>query len=54
MPWRFLCFNLLEGGSAAYGAHPWHWNFTAGLPAVEASMLPLALAGAVLAYRGGR
>ena len=32
VPWNFVRFNLLEGGSAAYGAHPWHWYVTQGAP----------------------
>ena len=38
-------FNVLAGGSAQYGSHPWHWNLTAGLPTVAATLLPSALAG---------
>lgn len=26
--WEFVRFNILQGGSAMYGSHPWHWNFT--------------------------
>lgn len=48
MPWEFLRFNLLAGGSALYGAHPWHWNLSQGFPAVAATLLPL-MAGGVAA-----
>ena len=51
MPWEFARFNLLGGGSAQYGAHPWHWNLTQGLPTVAATLLPLALGGVCLASR---
>lgn len=43
-PWQFLQFNFLQGGSALYGAHPWHWNLTQGLPTVLASfVVPLGV-----------
>lgn len=45
VPWEFVRFNLFRGGSAAYGTHPWHWNFTAGFPAVLATLLPLLFCG---------
>ncbi|KHJ84139.1 plasmid Maintenance Protein [Oesophagostomum dentatum] len=32
--WNFLSFNVLEGGSAHFGVHPWYWYFTEGLPSV--------------------
>ena len=43
--WNFARFNLLEGGSEAYGAHPWHWYLTQGVPAVALAFLPLAARG---------
>ena len=45
VPWEFFKFNLLQGGSAQYGSHPWHWNVTQGLPAVLSSYTPLLLYG---------
>eukprot|EP00116_Pleurobrachia_bachei_P001668 sb/3461930/ len=30
--WNFLSFNM--AGSAVYGAHPWHWYVTQGIPAI--------------------
>ena len=30
--WNFLQFNLKS--SAVYGAHPWHWYITQGVPAI--------------------
>ena len=53
VPWEFLKFNLLEAGSAQYGAHPWHWNFSQGFPTIAASLLPLGLHGLWLAHRCG-
>ena len=47
VPWNFVRFNLLEGGSAAYGAHPWHWYVTQGAPVVATVFLPLAVVGCV-------
>jgi len=51
VPWEFVKFNVLAGGSAQYGSHPWHWNLTAGLPTVAATLLPLALAGILITRR---
>lgn len=34
VPFNFLRFNVLTGGSRIFGEHPWHWNFSQGLPAV--------------------
>lgn len=45
VPWNFFAFNLLAGGSQQYGAHPWHWNVSCGLPTLLASLLPLAALG---------
>lgn len=49
VPWEFARFNLLGGGSALYGAHPWHWNLSQGFPAVAATLLPLMALGVALA-----
>jgi phosphatidylinositol glycan class B len=49
VPWNFVRFNLLERGSAAYGAHPWHWYLTQGAPVVATVFLPLAVLGCVRA-----
>ena len=41
--WNFLQFNVLSGGSAMFGVHPWYWYFTEGLPAVlTIQLLPIA------------
>lgn len=32
--WNFLSFNVLTGGSAHFGVHPWHWYLSQGLPSV--------------------
>ena len=45
--WNFFKFNVNEGGSAAYGTHPWHWYLTQGFPAVATVFAPLAALGCV-------
>ena len=45
--WNFFKFNVSEGGSAAYGTHPWHWYLTQGFPAVATVFAPLAFLGCV-------
>ena len=37
---RFLEFNFIEGKSAVFGTHPWHWYFTQGFPAMMGTMTP--------------
>ena len=43
---NFLSFNLLTGGSALFGTHPWHWNLSQGLPATLGTAVPLVALGA--------
>ena len=54
---NFASFNLLHGLDRLYGAHPWHWYLSQGLPAVFAGLLPTVAAGAYWtrhdARRGG-
>jgi phosphatidylinositol glycan class B len=38
--WNFFVFNVLEGQSAIYGTHPWHWYITQGVPVVLSTSLP--------------
>ena len=45
VPWEFVHFNLFQGGSATYGSHPWHWNFTQGFPTIALTFLPLMVWG---------
>jgi Alg9-like mannosyltransferase family len=45
VPWNFFAFNLLQGGSEQYGAHPWHWNMSCGVPTVLTTLIPLVLVG---------
>ncbi len=45
--WNFFKFNVAEGGSAAYGTHPWHWYLTQGFPAVATCFAPLAFFGCI-------
>ena len=47
--WNFVRFNVLEGGSAVFGAHPWHWHFSQGIPAVLGAHLPLVIRGVAIA-----
>lgn len=49
--WVNLEFNVLQNSSADYGAHPFHWYFTQGMPAMLASLLPLVLWGVVSVVR---
>ena len=45
---NFVSFNLINGLDKLYGAHPWHWYFSQGLPAVLGSLLPTTLMGGYL------
>ncbi len=54
VPWRFVSFNVLSGGAAAYGTHPWHWYASNGLPTALGALTPLAVAGALLVRPGRR
>lgn len=43
--WRFSLlnfarFNVVEGGSARYGTHPWHWYLSNALPTMLLSYAP--------------
>lgn len=50
VPLEFFKFNLLEGKSALYGTHSWHWNLTQGLPAVLLTFLPVFMLGCEKRY----
>uniref|UniRef100_A0A8C2EXF8 Mannosyltransferase n=1 Tax=Cyprinus carpio TaxID=7962 RepID=A0A8C2EXF8_CYPCA len=52
--WNFLKFNVLHNVAVFYGAHPWHWYFTQGLPVVLGPHLPLFLHGCSLATKKHR
>lgn len=39
----FLQFNVLQGGSAWFGTHPWHWYFSQGIFAVFGLHLALVM-----------
>ncbi|XP_062584188.1 GPI mannosyltransferase 3-like [Saccostrea cucullata] len=44
--YNFLEFNVLHGGSAFYGSHPWHWYITQGYPVVMAThLIPFLIGG---------
>lgn len=45
VPWNFAAFNLISGLDRLYGAHPWHWYASQGLPAVAGTSLPLLCYG---------
>eukprot|EP01062_Namystynia_karyoxenos_P045309 TRINITY_DN33653_c0_g1_i2.p2 TRINITY_DN33653_c0_g1~~TRINITY_DN33653_c0_g1_i2.p2 ORF type:complete len:592 (+),score=184.24 TRINITY_DN33653_c0_g1_i2:57-1778(+) len=56
-PLEFVRFNVLSGGAAHFGTHPFHWYFTQGLPAVLGTHLVwflLAAWAAVCPPRGMR
>jgi len=38
--WNFFRFNVVQGGSAIYGSHPWHWYLTQGIPVLLGPFLP--------------
>ena len=42
-PWNFFSYNVLEGRSAWYGTHSWHWYVSAALPAMAMPYTPLLL-----------
>jgi GPI mannosyltransferase 3 len=44
-------FNVILGFAALYGAHPWHWYFSAGVPAITGLILPFALFDIYLVVR---
>ena len=52
VPWNFLKFNVLDGGSALYGTSPWHANFTMHLPSMLLMDFPLFLYGWYMARPG--
>lgn len=44
--YNFLEFNVLHGGSAFYGSHPWHWYITQGYPVIMAThLIPFTFGG---------
>ena len=54
VPWQFVRFNLLAGASVQYGRHPWHWNFSLGVPTVATTLLPLLVMGLLLSRHDGK
>lgn len=44
-PAHFFVENVMRSLSVFYGAHPWHWYLTQGLPGVLTVSLPWALRG---------
>lgn len=49
--WNFLSFNVLQGGSANFGVHPWYWYITEGLPSVLTVQLIPIVIGVFLPFR---
>eukprot|EP00475_Leptophrys_vorax_P023684 TRINITY_DN32481_c0_g1_i1.p1 TRINITY_DN32481_c0_g1~~TRINITY_DN32481_c0_g1_i1.p1 ORF type:complete len:383 (-),score=57.69 TRINITY_DN32481_c0_g1_i1:8-1156(-) len=47
VPWNFIHFNVLQGGSEVYGTHPFLWYFTHGYPAMLTVMIPAFICGLV-------
>ncbi|KHJ40640.1 plasmid Maintenance Protein [Trichuris suis] len=43
--WNFVQFNLIKGGSALFGSHPWHWYVTCGVPSVFLFHIIVIMAG---------
>ncbi|CDW52878.1 GPI mannosyltransferase 3 [Trichuris trichiura] len=43
--WNFVQFNLIKGGSALFGSHPWHWYVTCGIPSVFLFHIIVIMAG---------
>jgi len=42
-PWEFIKFNFLQGHSALFGTHPFHWYFTQAMWVVLGVSYPLIL-----------
>lgn len=49
--WNFIRFNALQGGSAYFGTHPWHWYLTNGLPPLLTVSTPFLLTHLFLVTR---
>ncbi|CAG8454931.1 2895_t:CDS:2 [Ambispora gerdemannii] len=47
VPFNFFRVNVFQSISLFYGAHPWHWYFTQGIPVVAASFLPFIIKGII-------
>ncbi len=45
VPFEFFRFNLIENGSAIFGANSWHWLLSQGFTAVLGASVPLFLLG---------
>ena len=54
VPWNFLKFNVLEGGSALYGTSPWHANATMHFPTMLLVAFPAFWYGWYMNWRMGR
>ncbi|CAO3588463.1 unnamed protein product [Absidia cylindrospora] len=47
VPWTFIKTNVFQSIAIFYGAHPFHWYVTQGLPLMLLSFLPLTIIGMV-------
>ncbi|VDM47054.1 unnamed protein product [Toxocara canis] len=47
--WNFAKFNVFEGGSSHFGAHPWHWFLSQGLPSTLTVQLIPIIGGVIAA-----
>ncbi|KAG9295804.1 hypothetical protein G9A89_009033 [Geosiphon pyriformis] len=47
IPLNFLRVNVFQSISIFYGAHPWHWYLTQGIPVVTTTLLPFMIKGMI-------
>lgn len=45
VPWTFIKTNVFQSIAIFYGAHPWHWYLSQGLPLMLLTFLPLTILG---------
>ncbi|KAI8093719.1 Alg9-like mannosyltransferase family-domain-containing protein [Halteromyces radiatus] len=53
VPWTFIKTNVLESISVFYGAHPFHWYLSQGLPLMLLTYLPLTAIGMIYNNKKG-
>ncbi|KAI8060158.1 Alg9-like mannosyltransferase family-domain-containing protein [Gongronella butleri] len=54
VPWAFLKTNVFQSISVFYGAHPWHWYFSQGVPFMLFTYVPWCVAGAIRSWQQGK
>lgn len=47
-PYNFYWANVYQNMASLFGTHPWHWNFTNGLPTLLGASVPLVVYGIFL------